>query len=998
MKELARNAAVGVVLLTLVLAPGAASAQNESGAIAGVVTDATGGVLPGVTVAAASPALIEGSRVGVSDGSGQYQIIALRPGTYSVTFTLPGFSTVVREGIELNAGFTANVNAELRVGSVEETITVTGASPVVDIQNVRTQAVLTRDLLDAAPISKNYHSLADLVVGVSGPGADVGGIRGETYAGLKIHGGSPGFTLANGMRTNTATNYVTNTRYQHNQLSVQEVVIETSAISAEQLSGGVNVNMVPKDGGNTFTATSLVEYASTSMQGKNFSDELKARGLPDVGELRKVHDIGFAVGGPIVRDTLWFYTAHRDWGGLETAPGIFRNKFQSSLYPGNINAAQGLRYEADLDQPALNDNFTKDNNLRLTWQAASNHKISLYGALQEFCMCPLSYQFAPEASYGYHFKPNNLFQATYTFPMSNRLLIEAGWTMRKEHHLVDKINGAGDAVSVVERTLGTYGSKWGSSTSSRNTYGDHGNQGQQSTRFALSYVTGSHAFKTGVTTFTGLNNIGGPNVNNNSNVQLVLRNGVPEAINLAAYPHHHVSKIRVDLGIYAQDQWTVDRLTLNLGVRFDYLNGYNPAQCRPAGDFTPEFCFDEEGNQPLWKDISPRVGAAYDLFGDGQTALKVSLGRYVTPSATQVANLTNPAAAIAAGTSRSWTDTNGDFLVDCDVVLSAANGECGPIANQLFGTVVQQTRLAEDVTEGWHTRNNNWQASVTLDHELRPGLGLTVGYFRTWWGNGGTDRSTGGGIRGWVTDNLAVTPADFDSFCVTAPTDSRLPGGGGFEVCDNLFNVSPDKFGQVDNLVSHTDNFGDRTYIYDGVDVSMNARFGAGGLLYGGVSLGRVDADQCATPDVPGQFCKFTKGLKAHTQVKFSGSYPLPWDMQVSGTFLSMPGIALSARWNAPNAAIAPSLGRNLSGGRRSVRVQLIEPWTQFEDRLTRVDVRLAKTIQVGRVRLQPRIDLYNVLNAATILRVNTNFGSRLHQPSRILAARFFKVGLDVRF
>ena len=1009
MTRLTVRNAVWVALVALVFAPGAAWAQNESGAIAGAVTDATGGVLPGVTVAAASTALIEGSRVVVSDGSGQYQIIALRPGTYSVTFTLPGFATVVREGIELSVGFTANVNAELRVGSVEETITVTGASPTVDIQNVRTQSVLTREVLDAAPISKNLQSLADLTVGAYMPGhgnpVDVGGIKGETYAGMATHGGAIGFTLANGMRTNTATNFVTNTRYQHNQLSVEEVVLETGAVSAEQLSGGVNVNMVPKDGGNTFTGLFLGEYANGDMQGNNLSQDLMDRGLPEQGSLQKVHDIGVAFGGPIVRDRLWFYTAHRDWGGLESAPGIYHNALQSDLLPGR--EFLGLRYlgGGGISDQALNDNYTRDNNVRFTGQIGGSHKVAVFGSWEEFCMCPLSYSFAAEGSYGYHFTPQNLYQVTYTAPLSSRLLFEAGYTRRVENHLVDNINGAGNAISVRDQLLGVYGSVWSSSVSSRGVYGDHGNQGQQSTRFALSYVTGSHALKVGATTFTGTQNIGGPDINNNSNVQPVLRGGVPVSINLAAYPHQHVSKVGMDLGLYAQDNWTVDQLTLNLGVRFDYLNGYNPAQCRPAGQFTESFCFERLDNVPNWKDISPRVGAAYDLFGDGRTALKVSLGRYVKPSTTQVANGNNEAARIAAAASRGWDDANGNFLVDCDVVLSAANGECGPISNTAFGSVLPTTAWALDTTEGWHVRPYNWQFSASVDHELRQNLAVRVGYFRTWWGNGGSDGYPGGGTGGYVTDNLAVTAADFDQYCVTAPTDSRLPGGGGYEVCGDLYNVSFEKFGQRDSLVSNPDNFGGWSFVYNGVDASMNWRFGQGGLLNGGVSLGSRTQDNCNHPDVPGQFCRNTKGIAAHTQVKFNASYPLPWDMQVSGTFLNMPGTELRVRRTTPNSEIVPSLGRNLSSCAaptgpcsRSVRIDLVERNTEFDDRLSRVDIRFAKNIQIGRVRLQPRFDLYNVFNANTVLRVNTTFGSRLHQPISVLAARFFKVGLDVRF
>ena len=986
-----------MVLAIIGLSVSVAGAQ-EAG-IAGSVTDATGGVLPGVSVEVSSPALIEGSRVAVTDGQGQYRVTALVTGVYSVTFSLPGFNTVEREGLELNVGFTATVDAEMRVGSVEETVTVTGASPVVDIQNVRSQNVLTREVLDAAPVAKNFQSLADLTVGVylptHGNPVDVGGVKGETYAGLSTHGGAIGFTLANGMRTNTATNFVTNTRYQHNQLSVQEVVLETGAVSAEQLSGGVNVNMVPKEGGNAFSGVFLGEFANDGMQGDNFTERIKARGLSQGASMRQVHDIGVAFGGPIVRDKVWFYTAHRDWGGLEEVPSIYHNKLQHLMMPGNEHL--GLRWEADLSKPGLSDNYTKDNNLRLTFQAGGSNKVSLYGALQDFCMCPLRYRFSAEGVYGYHFSPNNLFQATWTAPLSNRLLLEAGWTLRKEHHLVDNINGAGMGLSVNERTKGVYGSIWSNSTTSRGAYGDHGNQGQWSTRFAASYVTGSHAFKVGATTFIGGMNIGGPNVANTSNIQRVFRNGVPEAINLAAYPHHHQTKVNMDLGIFVQDQWTLGNLTLNLGVRFDQLVGSNPAQCRPSGDYTAEFCFDEIGNSPNWKDISPRMGAAYDLFGDGRTALKFSVGRYVKPSATQVASLTNPASAIAAATSRAWTDTNGDFMVDCDVAMAAANGECGPNANSKFGTILQQRILSTDITEGWHIRNHNWQGSVVIEHELGAGLAMKVGYFRTAWGNGGYDGYPGSGTGGFITDNLATARSDYDEFCITAPTDSRLGPASGSQVC-NLQDVTPSKYGKVDNLVTHVDNYGGHSYVFDGVDASMSLRFGDGGLLNGGVSLGTQRANQCNVADKPAQFCEFTKGIAAFSQVKFNGSYPLPYDMMISGTFMNMPGIVKRARYYASNADINPGLGRNLAGGRKSLRIDLLEPFSQFEDRMTRVDIRFAKNIQAGNVRIQPRVDLYNVFNADTIIGMSNSYGSRLYRPSAIIAARFFKVGLDVRF
>ena len=718
----------------------------------------------------------------------------------------------------------------------------------------------------------------------------------------------------------------------------------------------MNVNVVPKDGGNLFSGTATGEYAGKRMQSDNLTDELRGRGLANTTRLRHVSDIGVGVGGPIKQDSLWFYTAHRKWGGLSEAAGVYQNKNQAALSPSVIAAGGFKPYLADTANPGLNDNYARDDNFRVTWQATSKQRVAVFGGFQDYCLCPLSYAFAPEAAYGYRFHPNNLVQATWSYPITSKLLVQAGYTNRNEHHIVEKINGAGDAVAVLEQTLGAYGAVWSSSTLQRGVYGDHGQQGQNSGRVSLAYVTGAHSFKSGLQMFTGSNNIGGASVTNNQPYQYILRSGVPVGLNLAAYPHHHVAKVKMDLGLYVQDQWTMNRWTVNGGLRFDYLNGYNPAQCRPAGDFTPEFCFDELKNVPNWKDLSPRGGVAYDLFGNAKTALKASVGRYVKPEATDIANRTNAASAIASGTSRTWTDANLDFVPNCDLKNPATNGECGPYDNRLFGTRTATTAFADDVKEGFGIRQYNWQTAISIQHELRPGFGVTVGYFNTWWGNGGSDSYPGGG-GDWVTDNLLVGPGDFTTFCATAPVDPRLPGGGGYPLCD-LYDVSPAKFGQVNNLVSHPSNFGTRKNIYNGVDAAFNARFGRGGLVYGGFSTGRKTVDKCALPEPgtatasaaadPRQFCSYTVPSEALAQIKLSGSYPMPYGLQVSATYLNQPGIPITATYSLPNAAVVPALGRNLASCGAAVTctaaktIALIQPFTQFEDRLTKFDVRVS--------------------------------------------------------
>src|SRR5262245_36798138 len=327
-----------VVAASLLGIPSAQAQSGSSAAIAGEVRDATGSLLPGVVVEAASPALIEKVRSVVTDDRGQYKIIDLRPGPYTVTFSLTGFSSVKREGLELNTGFTATVNAELRVGGIEVTITVSGASPVVDTQNVRTQSVLTREVLDVVPTSKNYQSFAGLTLGAVGStagatgGGDSGGSKGEQMTGLTIHGAGAGLTTIDGMRINTATNFWDNHRYFFNQLSVQESVMETGGAGAESMAGRRNVHMVPKDGGNVVRGSFVTEYANRDFQGSNLTDDLRARGLTRTNQIRTIYDVGGGVGGPLKRDRLWFFTASRAWGSQEELAGVYFNKLQGTLF------------------------------------------------------------------------------------------------------------------------------------------------------------------------------------------------------------------------------------------------------------------------------------------------------------------------------------------------------------------------------------------------------------------------------------------------------------------------------------------------------------------------------------------------------------------------------------------------------------------------------------------------------------------------------------------
>jgi hypothetical protein len=1022
------------VLSLVLLVPRLALAQSATtGSIAGEVKDNTGALLPGVTVEAASPALIERSRTTVTDGEGKYRITDLRPGTYSVTFSLAGFGTVKREGVELNAGFTANIVGEMQVGNLEETLTVTGATPIVDIQNSNSQRVLTREVLDTLPTSRSIAALAAITVGALTTGqalggGDVGGSKGDTVFGFsQIHGSLQGIRTIDGMLMSSAYNVAASTRNQVNQVMVQEITLDTSAASVETASGGMNMNVVPKDGGNRFTGTFTGEGSKTSFQASNnINDRLRARGLTNGSPIQKIWDVGGGGGGPLRKDKVWFYAGGRQWGSIQNIAGVFFNKpaNQAALSPSVIARGGFLPYSADATRPAFYDRYTRDAALRLTWQANPKNKVAFYGDVQNYCWCNAYFTTNQEASWDFHVYPNNNWMVTWTNTATNKLLITGGASYRQDR----QFNGTpgipdfpnNSAIPVLDVGIGyAYGSRYISTGVVGDTeLGDMGDQYAYQTRFSLAYVTGSHNFKVGEHSMTGHNGIA--NVSPLYPYQYILSNGIPTQIKQGAYPYSQSQRLGLMLGAYASDQWTIKNLTLNLGVRYDGLHGYVPASTYPGsavfnwpggavGAVLPNpINFAKVDDAPNWKDISPRLGFAWDLRGNGKTAVKATFGRYVVYDTTSITKLVNPAAGLVANTTRSWDDNlfgagdprSRNFIPDCNLLNPLGNGECGPFLNRAFGTSVVNTRYDSDVTTGWFHRPFLNQVTAVVQHEVRPGLGVTAGYYRTWYGNK------------TVTDNLSVTPADYTEYCVTVPTDARLPNGGGNRIC-GIYDINPNKVGQVNNLVVRDTNLTER---YHGVDVTANWRFGKGGLLQGGVSFGQTKYNNCSVPDVPGAggapatavtpvlgsapqatFCEYEWPWRGQTQAKAQFAYPLWYDFKLALTYQNNPGLAQAATRAYSNAEIFPSLGRNLSTSSVAV-VNIMPPNTMFEPRYSQWDIRLSRRFQIGRVVIYPRADVYNLFNAVTALGSLSGYGPAWLRPTDALGARLAKFGVQVDF
>jgi hypothetical protein len=983
---------------TLALAAGLPAAAAAQASIAGAVTDDSGGVLPGVTVEASSPALIEKLRTVVTDSTGRYRIVDLRPGTYTVSFSLPGFSGFRREGVALEGTFTATVDAQLRVGSVQETITVTGESPVVDIQNVSAQRSIDKQVIDSIPAGRNHIQYGVLIPGVTSGTRDVGGTRTLALTSMAIHGGRAsdqrvmvdGLVIRNVGSTGSLTNLFPD------MSSTQEITVDYGAVSAETMSGGIRVNYVPQQGGNNLSGRFFGTYVNSDFQANNFSSELAAAGLRQPNSLNKSYDFNPSIGGAVVRDKVWFYGAAR----------FQENNFflANSFYNKNAGDPTKWFYEPDETRRALDWITQKAGNGRVTWQAGQKHRVSVHYEQQGRDIWSGNPLISPEATGNFMFPKNNFFTAGWTAPLSSRLLLEVRGAHRAEEILVacpgqtpdrggDWRPGEGPAfdtlIPVREQALGNF------------LYRGKGNHNpdpifncnhqdiphMMQASGAMSYITGTHAFKVGIENFWGTQNQSNGDIA--SSLSYRFNNRIPNQITQRATPFNDLrTSIPAELGFYVQDKWTKERLTVTAGLRFDWFKTIFREMTLGPGPNVPNRNFTlPESTWFNYKDLSPRLGLAYNVFGNGRTAAKVSLNRYV--GAINALD-GNPVLNFAHVVNRAWID-NGDFIPQCDLLNPLANGECGVIDNLRFGQPVPATQVDPETRGGWSNRPYNWEFSTGVQQQLRDGLAVDVSYFRRIYGNF------------TATDNRAVTAGDYDPLCITAPSDPRLQNGGGYQVC-GLFNLNPSKVGQVDNYVTFADNFGKQTEHWNGMDVTVSARLDSGLRLQGGVNTGRTSFNNCevraqlpevsvgtpyaVNPTSPN--CDVTEKLR--TQVKGLASYIVPKvDIQLAATLQSLTGPNIIANFIANNAAVLPSLGRPLAGGAANVLVNVQEPGQYFGDRMNQVDLRMGKLFRFGRSRAQVNFDLYNLLNANPVLTQSNDFAI-WQRPTAILDARLFKI------
>jgi len=947
---------VAVVGAAALCAPAIASAQV---AIAGVVKDGTGAVLPGVTVEASSPALIERTRSVVTDSAGQYKIVDLSPGVYDVVFTLTGFKSVRRTNIVLEGTFTAQVNGDLQVGAVEETVTVTGASPAVDVINNTTEFVANRDILDSIPTPiRNTPSRALLIPGTAVTPFVLGQYN------MSVHGSATSDLVLSidGLRVNNLCGSGQYSGFYMNDAAVQELTFTTGAESAEMQNGGLRINSIPKDGGNTFTGSFFAYGAKGSLQADNRSNAVKQFIQTPPG-IDYTYQVNPSFGGPLKRDKVWFYFTYKyEDNKTFVASSTFADgspAFRQSM--GNYSAVTRLTWAA-----------TQRDKLRFYLEKQFNGE--LYNGFNTLATT------SPEAStdaWGNGWVP----QIKWTQTTSNRLLLEAGISYYTQPYAQEYRPTVGPRdLPRLEQTTGRLTVAAGNTippyTSWTKTY---------SSMASASYITGSHAIKGGMTLGWGTNS---RTFSSNAQINtLVFNTGNPIAIAVSNGPTTAQQKVKSDLGTYVQDTWTKNRVTLNVGARFDHFNAEVPGESSPAGPWIQARNFAAIKDVPNWNDWSVRMAASYDLFGTGKTALKANASKYIASQAAGYAANFN--GMTYSTQTRAWVDAdrNGSILDAAGNIQFAE--VIGGTSN--FGQIT--SRPDPNLARGY-----NWEYNASIQHELFPRVSITAGYYRRQFYN----------LE--LIDNTNITRDDWSSFPILTPNDPRLPLAG---QPITIYSLNQNRVGvPTDNLRTYST---ENSTIYNGVEVSATMRRDKL-VMFGGVTTDRravIDCDGTTTAsnsstalstsrDNPNalRFCDSIPPFR--TTVKASAAYDLPYDFQLSGTFLAVPGPSVSAFYTV-TAAIA---GRPIiasTAGATTMPVNLIESNTMFLDYRKQLDMRVGRAFRFGRYRIQGFADVFNVLNAGTVLRVNETFGSNpatnaWRTPLTIMDGRYLRFGTQMSF
>ena len=907
------------------------------------MTDASGAVLPGVNVTLTGDRLIGGPQIQVSDTSGTYRFDRLVPGSYNVKFELQGFRTVDRPNVIINAAFVATINGKMEVGQVSETITVTGESPTVDVRSNVQQTVMSQEILEGIPTGRDPWSLAKLIPGVQVATYDVGGTQSMQQSSMSAHGSNTNDVSYNidGATVNWPGGGGGATMIYYDQGMFEEVNYMTSSIPAEMLAGGVSINMVTKDGGNQWRGRLPYNFSNQDLQSENWAATQALnpnfRGNPTI----KTYDMNLSGGGKLIENRVWINGTIRRW---------IVNKYVSNLNPDGSQA--------------IDDNTLKNYSGKIVAQVTTNNKVTagyfwndkIRGHRRD------GSNRIPDIASVHQINPVQTTQLKYT-GIRNRLVFESNFSvMDGITHYTYQPDTPADAIRKIDSGLQEI--FFASDREDKQPNSRH--QFDNVFSYGTSGFGGEHLFKAGVQWgrlwYESFYSVQGDH-------HLNYNNGAPVSVAQFNTPVHPQNVATVT-GFFFQDSWSMNRLTLNLGGRYDKYDGKLPAQEAPAGRFIGARSIQEtpiiNQSSGVW-----RLGASYDLTGSGRTALKASYSRYALQvGIDRVTNL-NP----LANGSRTcpWTDPNGDGRFTENEVNVA---QCGA-----FGGGVN-TRYADGI--GWP-----YSDELTAGVETQLPGAVRVGamfYYRT-------NRDQFG------QRNEAVPTGTYTEHTVTIPNG---PGGGPGNT--NLQPITAKVFNLRSDLVSAQDlvrfNADYLDTEYKGIEFTATKRFTQKWQMQAGFTIGKNEGGVAPANDLNDpnntQFPTGIIGNDSETALRISGSYELPWQINLAGSMIANNGYPYVTSYSLTRA-LAAAQGITLT--RASQTITLSERGDERYDNVTMVDLRLSRRFRFGGNRsFQPEISIFNVGNADTPTSITSTIGGNYLVPTEILSPRIMRIGFTLNF
>jgi hypothetical protein len=938
------------------LAAGLVLAQTQTGTITGDVTDEQGAVMPGVTVSIQSPALIGGARSTVTNATGSYQFAQLPPGLYSVTFQLSGFQTKVMEEIDVRVAFVSSVDARMQVAGVEETVTVTGESPVVDVKSSVAATNIEKELFENVPSGNNPFTMAAFVPGMVTGRIDVGGNEGAQQYDLEVFGSDPAQkTFAvDGLKVNWPGGAGGFTMQYYDFAMYEEYNFQTSQQSAEVDVPGVYMNMVTKSGGNEFSSDNAFYFENDTLQGNNIDEELEALGIQQGNPIDIAYDWNSTLGGPIVQDKAWFFGSIRWWR---------LDQFQTGAK--NPDGSQ-----------AIDDNRIRNFMGKVTYQPTNLDKISFMAQgnhKQRFHRRDPPYLFVEDQATRFQdqWAYNALGQYSRVVGQTGLFDIRFGRMWGETPYAYQEGVGP-DSISIADTVRFTV------VNSQFTEYFNPNSRNQFNVSYSIfeDWFQGTHDVKVGLQMSWERMYQESRRLQDH---RLELADGTPSFAVLSNTPVTEEELTRT-WALYLQDNWTIgQRITLNLGVRVDSINGIVPEQTSPAGTWIGERSQPRIEGLPGWTNVAPRLGFSYDVRGDGRTAVKGGYGRYYVQTGTLISQTLN-----RNGFSEvrpTWRDLDGNLRI--------TPGACGNITcSPELGTIPAFPTSSTTYDEN-SKRPFDDEFSIGVDHSLTNDLAVSATYFHR-------RHPYGLGRINLARPSTAYTPVE-----------RQFTNPSGQVESITVYSLDPAllRTSQISITSSEVLNSS-----YNGFSINVNKRFrnrwqALAGMTFsdneGFYHTGILTDNNAFDLNNPNSYLG-REGSAIFNDVPFqlnlAGSYLFPQDVLVALKYNARSGIPLERQLSV----------RGLTQNETVYVAPRGEDRTEFL--ASYLDLRISKRFELGETaRLEGILDLFNLLNTNTIMNQATSVGvssgpavaplsTSWGRPSLLVTPRIIRLGVKLSF